>query len=123
MMQAAKSGFGYYHTTRADVYRRDPARRRLLLQREVRSVLVVVADILAHQSFQMSLVEHDHMVEQIPATVANPAFGDAVLPGTSEAGPFGRNAETLNSCASPKYRRPVVSWFSNWARVGASDSS
>src|ERR1035437_12871 len=59
-------------------------------------VVVVITDVLTHQAFQMGLVEHDHMIEQISSTVANPAFGDAVLPGTSEAGPFGRNAKALH---------------------------
>lgn len=43
-------------------------------------VIVVVTDVLVDQAFQMTLIEHDHMIE---------AFGNTVLPGTSETGPFG----------------------------------
>lgn len=61
----------------------------------MRSVLAVVANIFAHQPFQVPFIEYDDMIEQIFSTAANPAFGDAVLPWASEAGPFGLDAETL----------------------------
>lgn len=54
---------------------------------------MVVPHVLVHQPFQKPLIHHDHMVDQITAAVANPALGDSVLPRTSEAGPFGLNAE------------------------------
>ena len=44
------------------------------------SVFVIVADVLAHESLEMPLVEHDAVIQQIPSAVANPAFGDAILP-------------------------------------------
>jgi hypothetical protein len=44
----------------------------------------------------MALIHHDYMVDQITAAVANPALGDSVLPRTSEAGPFGLDAEALH---------------------------
>jgi hypothetical protein len=34
----------------------------VLLQREVRTVLVVIANIRGHQPFQMPFVEHDDMI-------------------------------------------------------------
>jgi hypothetical protein len=52
----------------------------LLSQAKVRSIFVVVADVLVHQSFQMPFIDNDHMVEQIPAAVANPPFRNTVLP-------------------------------------------
>jgi len=51
--------------------------------------------VLVHEPLQMLFIENDHMVEQIPAAVANPAFSDTVLPRTSEAGPLGLDAEAL----------------------------
>ena len=48
--------------------------RCLLLQAEMRSVIMVVADILGHQPFEMSLVEHDDMVEQVPPAIARGAL-------------------------------------------------
>src|ERR1035437_1954220 len=60
------------------------------------SIIVVIADVLFHNGFQMALIEHDHMVEQVPAVAANPTPGDTVLPGTSVAGSLGLNAEALH---------------------------
>jgi len=48
-------------------------------------VVVVVADILLHQSAEMAFVQHDDMIEQVAATVPNPALSEAVLPRTLEA--------------------------------------
>jgi hypothetical protein len=40
-----------------------PAGRCALRQSEVRPVIMVIANVLGHQSFHMPLVQHDHMVE------------------------------------------------------------
>src|SRR5579859_5107640 len=61
------------------------------------ATLEIVEDVFVDQAFQMPPIENDHMVEQIPATGADPAFRDTVLPWTSEAGALGLNAETLHS--------------------------
>jgi hypothetical protein len=50
------------------------------------SVVMIVANVLVHQAFQMALVEHNHMIEQITTAGADPAFGHAVLPGASDRG-------------------------------------
>ena len=60
------------------------AGRSLLVQPQVGPVVVVIADIVIHQSLQMSLVEHEHMIEQIAATVANKSLSDSVLPRAFE---------------------------------------
>jgi len=44
-------------------------RGRFLRQRKMRSTLVVIADVLVHQAFQMSFVHNDHMVEQIASKI------------------------------------------------------
>jgi hypothetical protein len=54
---------------------------------------MVVADVLTHQPFQMPLVKHNYMIKQVASAIANPAFGDAVLPRTSEADSFRLDAE------------------------------
>src|SRR5579863_181115 len=72
-------------------------RRRSLLQREMGTILEIVEDVFVDQAFQMPPFENDHMVEQIPAAVAYPAFRNPVLPWTSETGALGLNAETLHS--------------------------
>jgi hypothetical protein len=43
----------------------------------------------------MPRIEGDHVVEQIPATVANPTLGNAVLPRATEAGPLWPDAEAF----------------------------
>ena len=56
------------------------ARGRGLGQAEVRAIVVVVRDVLAEQAQQMTVVEHDDMVEELAPDAADPTFGDAVLP-------------------------------------------
>jgi len=70
--------------------------RSFLLQSKMRPVVVIIANVFVHQSFQMPFVEHDHMVDQIPSTVANPTLCDTILPRTSEASPLGLDAEALH---------------------------
>src|ERR1035438_8570484 len=59
----------------------------------MRPVLMVVTDVLTHQSFQMPFVENDDMVEQVPTAVPDSTLRDAILPRTLEAGPFGLDPE------------------------------
>jgi len=72
------------------------AGRRSFLQRKMSSVLVVITDILVHDPFQVAIIEHDHMVEQISATIPDPALCDTILPRTSEACSLRLNAEALH---------------------------
>ena len=57
---------------------------------------MVIVDVLNHEPFQVAFIEDDHMVEQVPTAVADPAFGNTVLPRTSEAGSLGLDAECLH---------------------------
>ena len=65
------------------------------------SGLQVVAGVLVHQAFQMALVENDHMVKQIAPTVADEAFGNAVLPWTPKAGLFALDAQAPHHVDHP----------------------
>ena len=67
-----------------------------LRQREVRPIVVVIADILFHQTSHMPFVENDHMVVQIPTTVPDPALCDAILPRAPETGPLRLDAEAFH---------------------------
>jgi hypothetical protein len=62
----------------------------------MRPVIMVVADVVGHQPFQMPLVEHDHMIEQVSPAVVYPTFGNAVLQRAAEAGSLGNDAEALD---------------------------
>jgi hypothetical protein len=63
---------------------------------EMRSVVVVVTDILVKQAFQVPFIQNDYRVKQILSAIANPTLCDTVLPRTSEAAPLGQNAEALH---------------------------
>ncbi len=43
------------------------------------SVVVVVKDVRVQQPLQLSFIQDDHMVKQIPAAVAPPTLGNPVL--------------------------------------------
>jgi len=69
--------------------------RGLLLQPEMGSIVVIIADILGHQPFEMSFVENNHMVEYVPPAISDKSFRDAILPWTAEAGLLGRDSKAL----------------------------
>jgi hypothetical protein len=57
---------------------------------------MVRADVLTHEAFQMALIEHDYMIEQVPAAVTDPAVDNTVLPRTLKAGLLGLDAQCLD---------------------------
>jgi hypothetical protein len=59
----------------------------------------IVAMMQAAEPFHVLLIQNDDMVEQVTATIANPALSDIVLPGTAEAGSFGMDAKAPYCCA------------------------
>src|SRR5664279_4298330 len=68
------------------VQRAYPASRRLLLQPEVGSVVVIIGNVLGEESLQMTLIQRDHVVEQVAAAASDPTLGDPILPGTPNRG-------------------------------------
>ena len=52
---------------------------RSLSQPKVRAIFAMVGDVLGEQPLQMPLVESHHMVQQLPAAVPDPTFGDTIL--------------------------------------------
>ena len=92
---SAKSRHGYDPATGIGTRRCLTTDGRLLRQRNMSSVLMIITGVFSHQALQMTFIQDGHMVEQIAAAVANPALGNAVLPRTSEAGPLGLDAEAL----------------------------
>src|ERR1035441_2474838 len=63
-----------------------PASRRLLVQPEVGSVVVIIGNVLGEESLQMALIQGDHVVEQVAAAASDPTLGDPILPGTPNRG-------------------------------------
>jgi len=43
------------------------------------SVLVVVADVLSHQTLQMPRIEDDDVIQQVSSATADPTLSNAVL--------------------------------------------
>jgi len=81
IMQPADSGHGNDLSVRCRILFSLSLSRGFLAQPEMRPVLVVVADVLGHQSFQMALIQDDDMIKQIAAAVSDKASCDTVLPG------------------------------------------
>ena len=44
----------------------------------------------------MAFIQDNYMVEQVPAAIADPTLGNAILPRTPEAGSLWLNAEALH---------------------------
>src|ERR1035438_3054120 len=72
MVQAADPG---QRDHLPELPRLDRARdRRVAVEAHVRAVLVVVAGVPADQVQDMTLTEHDHVIEQVSTKGANPPF-------------------------------------------------
>lgn len=66
---------------RPELLRLDRARdRRVAVEAHVRAILVVVAGVLADQVEEVTLTEHDHVIEQFSTKGAHPAFRVPILP-------------------------------------------
>src|ERR1017187_6500658 len=48
-----------------------PTSRRLLVQPEVRSVVVIIGNVLGEESLQMPLIQRDYVVEQVAAAASD----------------------------------------------------
>src|SRR5215469_3167966 len=57
---------------------------RVLRQSQMRPVLMVIAQVGRHQSFEMPLIEDDHMVQQVASATSYPALSNTVLPRTAK---------------------------------------
>ncbi len=57
---------------------------------------VVVLDVLAQESPQVALVDHDHMVQQLPSNSPDPTLSRPVLPRAPIGGPLGLHAELID---------------------------
>jgi hypothetical protein len=80
MVQTAEPGHRYDLAASYGIRPYFAPSRCTLREREMRAVVIIVADVLFHEPSQMTFLQHDYMVEQISSTTAHPAFGDAALP-------------------------------------------
>lgn len=70
--------------------------RSSLRQREMCSVVVIVANVLAHQAFHVPLIRNNQMVEQVSTSVTNPMLCNPILPRASETDPFRLDLQGLD---------------------------
>ena len=96
MMQAAEPGHYDDFASSLRVTHCYTTGRCFLRQREMSSIVVIIADVITHKALQMAFIQDDHMVEQIASAVANPSLGNAVLPWTSITRPLGLDAKHLH---------------------------
>ena len=66
--------------------RADSSARGLLAQPKMRSVAMIVRDVLGQKPPEMTLVQGDDVVKQFTSAAANPAFRNTVLPGALDGG-------------------------------------
>ena len=78
MVQATNLGDRHDSARRLGLLR--PWLGRVLVQREVRAGPVVVLGVPVHEPASVSLVQHDHVVEQLPAERADESLRRRVLP-------------------------------------------
>src|ERR1019366_8153346 len=83
VMQPAHALLADHGTVFARAY---PASRRLFIQPEVGSVVVIIGNVLREESLQMPLIQRDYVVEQVAAAASDPTLGDPILPGTPNRG-------------------------------------
>jgi hypothetical protein len=77
-------------------YGGDSPGRRSLPQSEMRSILVVVTDILREQPLQVPFVHGNHVIQQISTTALYPALSNAILPGALKGSPQGSDSQRSN---------------------------
>src|SRR5580700_4611253 len=96
MMQTTEPRHGNHFRIRGRAVCCSSACRSLLIQSKMRPVVVVIVEVLSHEPLAMAFIEHNHMVEQIPAAVTDEAFRYAILPRALKTGSLGLNTEILD---------------------------
>ena len=84
MVQPAESrpGLNLAFTRRADFCR--PTCWRVLRERKMRPVLVIVVQVRRQQPFEMPLIQDNHVVQQVSSTASHPPLSNTVLPRTAK---------------------------------------
>ena len=65
-----------------------PSIGRVLIQRIVNPVLLVIADVVADEAAKVLFIQRDHMIENVSAAAPDPTFCGSVLPGRLNARPL-----------------------------------
>ena len=67
MLQTARSRKGDHTSTRRRLWRDSSGFRRIFLEAQMTTVLVIVADEFTHHALQLSLIEDDELAQQLTA--------------------------------------------------------
>jgi hypothetical protein len=78
MMKTADARQGQRRARFGRAWLNRPACRRRLLQADVCSVFVVVGDVFASQSPEMSIIQRDYVIKHFTANTADPALRHSV---------------------------------------------
>ena len=88
MMESAQAGVRNHDRLRRRLPLDRAAIRRVLLQRFVNSISVVIAPVVTQQPAEMRFIQRDDVVEDLAAAATHPAFRHPVLPRRSDARAF-----------------------------------
>ena len=80
-MKATEPGTGRHRRNRRRLTFHRSSIGRVLIQKIVYPIIVMVVHVVANQPSQMYFVQRDDVVEDLPPTTADPAFRDPILPG------------------------------------------
>src|SRR5713226_4610544 len=108
MVQAAHASPGDHPPTPC---RQCPTPWCLLIQPEVRAVVVVIRDVIGEESLQMSFVQRNDLVEQFAAAASYPTLRDSMLPGTLDGGLHAGDAHGSNR------RGTSNPYFASWSKT------
>jgi hypothetical protein len=95
-MQSIKPWRKYNSVTHTGILHGLTTGRRSLGHRKMCSIIVVLTDVLVHQSLQVAFIQNNHLVEQISTAASDPELNNAVLPRTSDAGSFWLDVQYLD---------------------------
>src|SRR6266404_3819026 len=75
----------------------------------MRAVVVIVADIISEQTFQMAFIYRNDVIQQVSSAAFDPTLRHTILPGTFEGGPDRTHAQRSNGGRDlpPVFRIPV----------------
>jgi hypothetical protein len=93
MMEPTKLWFEYDRAGWVGMPRYLSSSRRLFTWPKMRSIIVVVTNVLLDKAFHVQLIQNNHMLGQISSAASDPALCDTVFSRTSETGQFGLDAQ------------------------------
>jgi len=95
MVQAASPRQGFHSRAVIRLRFGQPAKRRVLVERKVSAIFMVVGNVFAGDPPHVRLVERDDVIEALTTRTADKPLRYSALPGTPEARALGLDAGRL----------------------------